>query len=137
VLWSLVCEEIYYALYPLMLWSRQRFGWAWLPVAAYAASFAVTLTHTHRLNWLESGSIETSIAIYPVWLLGCILAEQSDALPADDGAFRYARLLLAAPGTVVPRARQIPTTHHARLSSARRMELFALAGAHPHVDALR
>jgi peptidoglycan/LPS O-acetylase OafA/YrhL len=80
VLWSLVCEEFYYAVYPLMLWLRRRFGWAWLLVAAYVASFAVTLTHIQRANWFAFGPIETAIALFPVWLLGCVLAEQSDAL---------------------------------------------------------
>ncbi len=82
VLWSLVCEEFYYAVYPLMLWFRRRFGWAWLIAPAYVASFAVTLSHIHLPNWFAFGPVQTAIALYPVWLLGCVLAEQSDALPA-------------------------------------------------------
>jgi peptidoglycan/LPS O-acetylase OafA/YrhL len=94
VLWSLLCEEIYYAAYPAMLWFRRRFGWAWLLAPAYAASFAITLTHTHWPNWLAFGPIYTTIALYPVWLLGCVLAEQSDALKpfssrATIWAFRF------------------------------------------------
>lgn len=82
VLWSLLCEEMYYAVYPLMLWFRRRFGWVWLFAPAYAASFALTLSHIHRLDWFDFGPLETAIVLYPVWLLGCLLAEQSDSLPA-------------------------------------------------------
>jgi len=95
VLWSLVCEEIYYAVYPLMLVIRRRFGWAWLFVPAYVASFAVTLSHIHRVNWFAFGPVETAVALYPVWLLGCVLAEQSDALPAFTSVARLWAFRLA------------------------------------------
>ncbi len=63
------------ALVPSALWR------AWLLVPAYAASFAITLTHTHLTDWFAFGPIYTAIVLYPVWLLGCVLAEQTDALP--------------------------------------------------------
>jgi peptidoglycan/LPS O-acetylase OafA/YrhL len=96
VLWSLLCEEIYYAVYPLLLWVRRRVAWVWLLAPAIVASFTITLTHVHLVNWYAYGPILTSIVLYPVWLLGCVLAEQSDHLPEFTSKFVLIRWRLAA-----------------------------------------
>jgi peptidoglycan/LPS O-acetylase OafA/YrhL len=80
VLWSLMCEEIYYAVYPLVRWSLRR--WGWLPVMSVAFTLAVftALRHFHQELWAEFGAIQTAVILYPVWLLGCFLAEKSELL---------------------------------------------------------
>jgi peptidoglycan/LPS O-acetylase OafA/YrhL len=81
VLWSIVCEEIYYACYPLLRIGRQRFGWAPLVVVAFVLSEAIALLHWNATEWFDIGPILTALILLPVWLLGCVLAEQSDSLP--------------------------------------------------------
>jgi peptidoglycan/LPS O-acetylase OafA/YrhL len=87
ILWSLVCEEIYYAIYPLTRVCRRRFGWnAILPVTFFLA-VATAATRPHALNWTAYGPFETALILFPVWLLGCVLAEESDRLPAITSAW--------------------------------------------------
>jgi peptidoglycan/LPS O-acetylase OafA/YrhL len=80
VLWSLLCEEIYYAVYPAMLWFLRKCGWIWLLVPAFASSLVLTLSGTHNRGWEEFGPLQTAAILYPVWILGCLLAEQSESL---------------------------------------------------------
>jgi peptidoglycan/LPS O-acetylase OafA/YrhL len=80
VLWSLLCEEIYYGIYPATLWFVRRFGWTWLLGPAFALSLTLTLTHPYRIGWEAFGPWQTAVILYPVWILGCLLAEQSDRL---------------------------------------------------------
>lgn len=79
VLWSLVAELIYYTLYPALMFAKRRFGWRALILTAFAASYAVVLSHPKlalegyypiygwKLNWILG---------LPCWLLGCLLAER-------------------------------------------------------------
>jgi peptidoglycan/LPS O-acetylase OafA/YrhL len=80
-LWSIACEEIYYASYPLLRMARHKFGWAPLLTASFAASQVVTLSHRGAREWIELGPFLTALILLPVWLLGCLLAEQSGRLP--------------------------------------------------------
>lgn len=80
VLWSLVCEEIYYAIYPAIRPVRQRFGWGPLLSITFSLS-ALTLALQYRAAvWGEFGPWKTALVMFPVWLLGCVLAEQSGQL---------------------------------------------------------
>ncbi len=86
-LWSLACEEIYYAAYPLLRVLRKRVGWKVMLPAAFAAGAGVAATHVHTLTWHTFGPLGTSVILLPVWLLGCLLAEQAETLPmASSGA---------------------------------------------------
>ncbi len=76
-LWSLACEEIYYAAYPLLRWLRNVFRWKILLPVSFALSVAVALTHPHAGNWHVFGPFGTALMLLPVWLLGCVLAEES------------------------------------------------------------
>jgi peptidoglycan/LPS O-acetylase OafA/YrhL len=87
-LWSLACEEIYYAAYPLLRLIRNRVGWKVVLPVVFAAGALTAATHVHSLTWRDFGPFETSLILLPVWLLGCLLAEQSDALPAMDSRTR-------------------------------------------------
>jgi peptidoglycan/LPS O-acetylase OafA/YrhL len=90
-LWSLLCEEIYYAAYPLLRRLRRAMSWKRVIPAAFAVSVGVAATHVHALSWHEYGPLGTAAILLPVWLLGCSLAEEADALPAlgDDARARW------------------------------------------------
>jgi peptidoglycan/LPS O-acetylase OafA/YrhL len=79
-LWSLACEEIYYAMYPALRWIRNRIGWKILLGGSFALSVPIAATHPHAENWHVFGPLGTAMLLLPVWLMGCLLAEQSDAL---------------------------------------------------------
>jgi len=81
-LWSLLCEEIYYAVYPLLRRLRRAVSWQYVIPAAFAISVAVAATNVRALSWHEFGPLGTAAILLPVWLLGCLLAEEADALPA-------------------------------------------------------
>lgn len=76
-LWSLLCEEIYYALYPLLRAIRQRVGWAPIVVATTIWSIGLASVATPARDWFDIGPLGTAAILYPVWILGCILAEQA------------------------------------------------------------
>ena len=85
ILWSLVCEEIYYLTYPVLRLIAAKIGWRRLFFITFLIAFCLALTTlnkydlTHgiypafgpQLNWLLG---------LPCWLLGCLLAERLDSL---------------------------------------------------------
>jgi peptidoglycan/LPS O-acetylase OafA/YrhL len=82
ILWSLLCEEIYYLLYPGLLTLRDSFGWRNLLIAAWSLSLLVILTHPGARYFLSFGPALTWALFLPCWLLGCRLAERLDSLSA-------------------------------------------------------
>jgi peptidoglycan/LPS O-acetylase OafA/YrhL len=87
VLWSLFCEEIYYGVYPMARWIRRRFGWTILLVPAFLLAEILAVICRNALNGSLLGAVEAAAILFPVWLLGCVLGEQSDRLPAVDSAW--------------------------------------------------
>jgi peptidoglycan/LPS O-acetylase OafA/YrhL len=87
-LWSLACEEIYYAAYPLLRVIRRRVGWKVLVPVVFVAGTITAATHRHSLTWHDFGPLGTSLILLPVWLLGCLLAEQADSIPVMDSTIR-------------------------------------------------
>jgi peptidoglycan/LPS O-acetylase OafA/YrhL len=79
VLWSVICEAIYYFLYPVLLLLGQKFGWAKVVVVAYVMSFVLCVTHLGELKAHGNGYIAlgwwTWLVGLPCWVLGCWLAE--------------------------------------------------------------
>lgn len=82
ILWSVVCEAVYYCLYPLILPISRRIGWPVLIVVSIIASYGVAIglgpdqygnaqIYGPQLNWVVG---------LPAWLLGCYLAETLDRL---------------------------------------------------------
>src|SRR5207237_492410 len=82
VLWSLVCEEIYYAVYPAIRWVRKMVGWSKLLPVTFALGGLTAATRPEAVDWTAFNAFETALILFPVWLLGCLLAEQCDKLPA-------------------------------------------------------
>jgi peptidoglycan/LPS O-acetylase OafA/YrhL len=83
-LWSLACEEIYYAMYPMLRWLRNKAGWKLLLPASFVISVPIAATHPHAGNWHVFGPFGTAMMLLPVWLMGCLLAEQADSLAQAD-----------------------------------------------------
>lgn len=80
-LWSLLCEEIYYALYPALRWLRNRFGWTSLLPFTFICSVVISARQAYAADWHIYGPLGTALILLPVWLLGCLLAEQTASLP--------------------------------------------------------
>lgn len=92
ILWSLFCEEIYYAVYPAVRLLRRRFGWTPILAVIFTASAFAAAMHLHASDWSEDGPLQTALILFPVWLLGCILAEQVERLPpvtSADGIWKW------------------------------------------------
>lgn len=75
VLWSLVAEAIYYAVYPLIRKLNKKISLRKLIVAAYCLAFLVILTEPGAGNFASYGQSLNWIVGLPSWLLGCKLAE--------------------------------------------------------------
>jgi len=82
VLWSLVCEEIYYAIYPVLLRLRLRFGWRRMIAVSYLASILIALTNLRAGNYPAFGPGLNWLLALPCWLLGCDLAESYQESPS-------------------------------------------------------
>jgi peptidoglycan/LPS O-acetylase OafA/YrhL len=76
-LWSLACEEIYYAFYPLLRWLRNQIGWKFLLLGSFVLGVSTSATHLHAVNFHIFGPLGTAVILLPVWLLGCLLAEEA------------------------------------------------------------
>jgi peptidoglycan/LPS O-acetylase OafA/YrhL len=82
-LWSLLIEEIYYAVYPLMRRVLKRFGRTPVLSVAFAASIVTARCFPKALSWNDIGPLSTAVVLYPVWLLGCKLSERAPSLGAQ------------------------------------------------------
>lgn len=88
VLWSIVCEEIYYLIYPLLLQLRRRYGWTPLLGISFAVAIGVAWTDPRGGNYPSYGWQLNWLLGLPCWLLGCRLAERSDSLHLPVSAGR-------------------------------------------------
>jgi peptidoglycan/LPS O-acetylase OafA/YrhL len=78
-LWSILCEEIYYAFYPLIQFSAIRFGMRAVFLASLPPSLAVIALNWPSVDWTQVGVIGTTITLFPIWLLGAFLAVEARA----------------------------------------------------------
>jgi peptidoglycan/LPS O-acetylase OafA/YrhL len=76
IVWSLICELFYYAIYPaLRLLHLRLHSWLVVILMAYGASLIVILTNPTAGNYPSYGWQLNWILGFPCWLLGCQLAE--------------------------------------------------------------
>lgn len=83
VLWSILCETIYYALFPALLFLRRRSNWLVIFAASTCATVAALATHWNRLadgDYIALGSLTWIIGL-PCWILGCWLSETYHSFP--------------------------------------------------------
>ncbi|MBY3053603.1 MULTISPECIES: acyltransferase family protein [Rhizobium] len=82
ILWSVVCEAVYYCLYPLILPISRRIGWPVLIAVSVIASYgvAIGLGSDQYGNAMKYGPQLNWVVGLPAWLLGCYLAQNLDRL---------------------------------------------------------
>ena len=78
-LWSIVCEEIYYAFYPLLNRIARETGWARLLITSCLPAIFVCVYYFPSVEWQDIGIVATTLTLAPVWLSGCYLAENISA----------------------------------------------------------
>jgi peptidoglycan/LPS O-acetylase OafA/YrhL len=83
VLWSLLCEEIYYFLYPALLFLRDRIGWRYLMSLCWGLSVITLLTDPRAMAYPSYGAGFNWILGLPCWLMGCRLAERLESFYAS------------------------------------------------------
>lgn len=81
ILWSLICEAIYYALYPALRVMAGRIGWGWLVAIAYVLGVGLAATNPTARFYIDHGVAWTWLLGLPLFLSGCLLADRIDALP--------------------------------------------------------
>ncbi|MBC7944069.1 MAG: acyltransferase [Burkholderiales bacterium] len=108
IVWSLIAEIIYYLTYPLLLTLRHRFGWSRMIAVSFGIAWAIVLllpdsqiqvfdTLAEPGDYAAYGSALNWLIGLPCWLLGCLLAERSDGLPAtSNGQIWLFRLAVIA-----------------------------------------
>ncbi|HZC22639.1 MAG TPA: acyltransferase [Candidatus Binatia bacterium] len=79
ILWSLVCEEIYYLIYPALLRLRDLVGWRVLMALAWLGALLTILTDPAAKEYHEFGLALTWALGLPCWLLGARMAERLDS----------------------------------------------------------
>src|SRR6266851_2809122 len=65
-----------------------RCGWKKFLPAVFLAGVATAATHPHSVSWHDFGPFGTALLLLPVWMLGCLLAEQSAAIEVRRSAIR-------------------------------------------------
>jgi peptidoglycan/LPS O-acetylase OafA/YrhL len=80
ILWSLLAEEIYYLIYPILLGLRRRFGWQKILLFTYLCASAIVAGNPTINDYPSYGPYLTWLLGLPCWLLGCCLAEKADRL---------------------------------------------------------
>jgi peptidoglycan/LPS O-acetylase OafA/YrhL len=76
ILWSLLCEEVYYLIYPLLLRFRDKFGWPTLLIVASGFSAVTILTNPLAKDYPSYGPGLNWALGLPCWLIGVRLAER-------------------------------------------------------------
>ncbi len=95
VLWSLYCELIYYAIYPVLLKVASAAGWYFvLAVSVASSALTVLLVSNHHGFVWGYGLALTWIYGLPVWILGVLLAEHVRKPAPALSRFRLAGLRL-------------------------------------------
>jgi len=78
ILWSLLCEEVYYLIYPGLVRIRDLLGWKNLMILAWLAALIALLSNPAAKEYHNLGPYLTWILGLPCWLLGARMAERLD-----------------------------------------------------------
>ena len=127
VLWSIICEVIYYLLYPLLLTLSYRVSWRNLVIAASLIALCFALANwsvLQRDQDYPSFGLWTWVVGLPCWLLGCWLAENFHRFP-ELGRLQIWAVRLAIYGTSV--ALCILKFHWLKASNVYMLNLMAFA----------
>lgn len=90
VTWSLLCEFVYYAAYPLVRIAIGSFLWRHILSVAYLTGFA-SLWCSEHTSVVVLQLLRDIFSNFPAWLLGCWVAEAA-CKQAPAGKFRICKL---------------------------------------------
>ena len=76
ILWSLVCELIYYVLYPGLRVAARRWGWMPILLASYVLAASIGWQDPGKGNFANYGASLNWVVGLPCWLLGVMLASR-------------------------------------------------------------
>jgi len=79
-LWSVVCEEVYYTVYPAFLALKYKTSWRILLPVTYFMALMVISTNPTANEYHAYGNLLNPVLGLPVWLLGAKLADEADTL---------------------------------------------------------
>lgn len=77
VTWSLLCELVYYTIYPLVRKLFGLVGWTRILVVAYAAGIGATWISQTYPAQTSLLFVRDVVSNFPAWILGCLLAEEA------------------------------------------------------------
>jgi peptidoglycan/LPS O-acetylase OafA/YrhL len=80
ILWSLLCEEIYYLIFPALLILQRRTGWRPLLITSAIFSVLVMLQNPSAEEYPMHGPALNWLLGLPCWLLGCVMAQRIDLI---------------------------------------------------------
>ena len=108
VLWSILCEAIYYSLYPFLLVLKHRVGWQVVLGGSFLLAYSLIVLRMggrYNGNFTSFGAGLTWILGLPCWILGCVLAETYARFKAhrwwQQWCFRLGIVIAAAIGTTL------------------------------------
>src|SRR5437588_3715459 len=84
ILWSLLADEIYYVIYPLLLISSRSIGWTKILAISFVLSLGVVLTNPSAGDYPSYGPYLNWLLGLPCWLLGCLLAQHVNSNSASS-----------------------------------------------------
>ncbi|MBV9273647.1 MAG: acyltransferase [Verrucomicrobia bacterium] len=90
IFWSVICEVVYYLLYPILLPIGLRTGWPVLVAITQLAAFGFAATHSADIEHVTGGYPAFNwwnwVVGLPCWITGCWLAEIFQEFP-EPGTF--------------------------------------------------
>lgn len=75
ILWSLICEILYYLAYPLLRRLAKIIKWERLTIVSLMVALGIVANHPGAKNYHEMGPMLTAMLGLPCWLLGVVLAD--------------------------------------------------------------
>lgn len=79
ILWSIICEVIYYIIYPVLFYVRKFVRWEYIILFFYIIGNVLLLNNLHTLKELHNIypalGLSTWLIGLPCWLVGCWLSE--------------------------------------------------------------
>lgn len=75
ILWSLVCEAVYYVLYPALLKMARVRGWGTVATAAAIPAAGIVFAFPEAKDVPNYGHFMTWVVGLPAWIAGCVLAQ--------------------------------------------------------------
>lgn len=84
VTWSLICEVVYYAVYPALRALAMRYGWLIMIATGYAIGYLSVLVWAMLPETPVTTVGRDILSNAPVWMLGCWLAEICNGATRPD-----------------------------------------------------